>query len=144
MLEISKAEILDFLKQKSAPYRIDRTNQDTQLLRNWVRGDLIKQLDLRMGPQLSLRLAQQAAILRDEEAILDELAKAQLEKVRISAGLVRKAFLKQSKAMQRRIIRRWIEESRGSLRAIDFDHIENFLDLIQGIEPQARLSIDRK
>jgi tRNA(Ile)-lysidine synthase len=141
MLEISKAEILDFLKEKNAPYRIDRTNQDTQLLRNWVRVDLIKQLDRRMGPQLSLRLAQQAAILRDEEIVLDEMAKAQLEQIRTSAGLQRDGLLKQRKAMQRRIIRRWIEESRGSLRAIDFDHIENFLDLIQGIEPQARLSI---
>jgi tRNA(Ile)-lysidine synthase len=141
LLNISKAEILQFLKQKQIAHRFDQTNQDTQLLRNWIRLTLIPQLKERIDSRLPLRLAKQSQILRDEDAVLENLAQVELEKIRSAKGLQRDLFLKQSKAMQRRILRRWIEVGRGHLRGLDFTHIEELLVLIAEGPPQGRLAI---
>jgi len=141
LLDVSKGEILEFLKEKGVDYRFDRTNLDMHLLRNWMRGDLIPQLEARIDPQLSMRLAQQAQILRDEEIILEGATKVELDRIRNATGLCGDLLVKQNRAMQRRIVRRWIEESRGHLRGIDFGHVEEFLNLIAQGPPQGRLSI---
>ncbi len=41
LLEVSKAEILEYLQKRQFDFRLDRTNQDTALLRNWLRLDLL-------------------------------------------------------------------------------------------------------
>ena len=43
--------------------------------------------------------------------------------------------------MQRRLLRLWIEETRGHSRGLDFQHVEEILDLITEGPPQSRLSI---
>ena len=141
LLDISKAEILEFLQERRIAYRFDQTNQDTQLLRNWIRLTLIPQLKERFDPHLPVRLAQQSQILRDEDAVLEGLAGLELDQMRRGKGLNRDLLVKQNKAMQRRILRRWIAECRGHLRGIDFAHMEDFLELISVGPPQGRLSI---
>jgi len=141
LLDVSKAEILQFLRERQIAYRVDQTNQDTQLLRNWIRLTLIPQLKERIDSRLPLRLAQQAQILRDEDAVLEELARAELDQARPGKALNRDLLVHQSKAMQRRILRRWIEECRGHLRGIDFAHMEDALNLISAGPPQGRLAI---
>ncbi|HTN73322.1 MAG TPA: tRNA lysidine(34) synthetase TilS [Methylomirabilota bacterium] len=141
LLDASKSEVLQFLKEKQIDYRWDRTNQETRLLRNWIRLKLIPQLKERTDPQLSSRLAQQAQILRDEEVVLEDLARTEFDKVRNAKGLYRDLLLKQNKALQRRILRRWVKERRGHLLGIDLAHVEDLLNLIAVGPPQGRLSI---
>jgi tRNA(Ile)-lysidine synthase len=139
LLEFSRAEILEYLDE--IPYRLDPTNEDTGLLRNWIRRDLIPQLEKRMDPRLITRLAHQAEIFRDEEIVLQQLTQAQLDSIRLGKVLKRNLLVAQPRAMQRRIVRRWIAEHRGDLRRINFDHVEEFLDMIGAGPPQGRLSI---
>jgi len=141
LLDVSKAEILEFLRERQIAYCFDRTNQDTQLLRNWIRLDLIPQLQQRIDPRLLLRLPQQAQIFGEEEVVLEHLAQVELDRIRSAKGLRRDLLLEQNKAMQRHILRRWIEERRGHLRGIDFAHVEDLLNLIAAGPPQGRLSI---
>src|SRR6266849_4342179 len=128
LLDVSKAEILEFLQERQIAYCFDRTNQDTQLLRNWIRLDLIPQLQQRIDPRLLLRLPQQAQIFGEEEVVLEHLAQVELDRIRSAKGLRRNLLLEQNKAMQRHILRRWIEERRGHLRGIDFAHLEDLLN----------------
>ena len=141
LLGISKAEIFDFLRTNEFNYRIDRTNEDTSLLRNWVRLDLLPRLQSRFGENLNQRLSQQAAILREEGRLLERLAGAGLAQSRTSGGVHRTSFLKQDKAVQRLMLRLWIEETRGHLRAIDFGHIESLLSFIREGPAQGRLAL---
>ena len=141
LLEVSKAEIIEYLHQKHLSYRLDRTNQDTNFLRNWIRLDLIPQLKERIDPQLPSRLARAAELLRDEEELLDSLARAELDRIRSAKELNRELFLKRGTAMRRRILRLWIEETRGQLRGVDFAHVEELLKLIERAAPQGRLAI---
>ncbi len=141
LLGVSKAEVLEFLREKQLNYCLDQTNQDVSLLRNWVRLDLLPRLSRRIDSNLPRRLSEQAKIIRDESRLLERLAGDELNKVRARRGLLREPFLSQEKAMQRLMLRRWIEETRRHLRGIDFDHIEASLNFIAEGPPQGGLAL---
>jgi tRNA(Ile)-lysidine synthase len=141
LLAVSKAEIIDFLNAKRLAYRVDRTNQDDRLLRNWIRLELIPKLEARSGPGFSTRLAHQAELLRGDEWVLEGLARRELDRIRRADGLHRELFLKQPPALQRRILRLWIEGASGHLLGVDFDHIAAMLELIAAGPPQGRLAL---
>jgi tRNA(Ile)-lysidine synthase len=141
LLGISRAEIEEYLNEKHLTFRLDRSNQDLSFLRNWIRLKLIPQLKEKMDRNLPSRLAQQAELIREEEQFLEELTHVELDRIRIAEGIDRRALLKYNKALQRRLLRLWIEATRGHLRGLDFQHIEALLDLITDGPPQGRLSI---
>jgi tRNA(Ile)-lysidine synthase len=141
LLEISKAEILDYLAENEFAYRLDRTNRDTALLRNWIRRELLPALQRRAGGDFPARLSREAELLRDEDRYLDQLASRRLAEFHREGGLDRSALLREATPMQRRILRLWIAEPRGHLRGLDFAHIDALLRLIEHGPPQGRLSI---
>ena len=67
LLEASKTEILAYLAEKGLAYRIDRSNQDSAFLRNWIRLELMPKIHERVDDGLSSRLGQQAQLFRDED-----------------------------------------------------------------------------
>jgi tRNA(Ile)-lysidine synthase len=141
LLEVSKAEILAYLRERGLGYRIDRTNQETALLRNWIRLELLPKLQKRAGVNLPERLRRQAELLRDEEALLADLARRKLQDISDADGLSRDGLLAEPIAMQRRLLRLWIEKTRGSLRRLNFTHVEELLRLIKQGGPQGRLAL---
>jgi tRNA(Ile)-lysidine synthase len=141
LLGISKAEILNYLRERQLTYRMDKTNEDPALLRNWIRMRLLPQIAERIDARWPERLARQAALLRDEDVFMDRLARLELEKLRAPMGLDRKLLIEQEPALQRRILRSWIAEMRGHLRGFDYGHVEELLNLVANGAPQARLSI---
>ncbi|HME60959.1 MAG TPA: tRNA lysidine(34) synthetase TilS, partial [Candidatus Binatia bacterium] len=141
LLEVSKAEVLEYLADQSQAYRIDRTNQDPALLRNWLRLKLLPMIESRFDPRVPARLAQQAEIFRDENALLDDLARKSHAAMLEAGAISRPALIAQPKALQRRILRLWIEQARGNLRGLELVHIEDALRLIEHGPSQWRLSI---
>jgi tRNA(Ile)-lysidine synthase len=141
LLGLAKHDLLYFLDKRGLEYRRDRTNEDPAYLRNWLRMDLIPRLKDRIDPRLSVRLAQSAEVLRDEDRFLDSLAENELEGMGNKDGLSRERFLRQPKALQRRLLRLWVERARGHLRGLEFDHGDALLRLISNGPPQGRLSI---
>jgi tRNA(Ile)-lysidine synthase len=67
LLEVSRAEIEEYLNEKDLTSRLDHSNQDLSFLRNWIRLKLIPQLKEKMDRNLPSRLAQQAELIREEE-----------------------------------------------------------------------------
>ncbi len=141
LLGISKAEIVDYLGERQLAYRMDRTNEEPALLRNWIRLELLPRIASRIDTRWPQRLARQAALFRDENVFMDRLARIELEKLRASTGLDRKLLAEQDPALQRRILRLWLSEIRGQLRGLDFSHVEDLLHLAVRGAPNARLSI---
>ena len=140
-LDLTKAEILEYLEGQSLSFRTDSTNRDSRLLRNWLRLELLPALQGHFGSRLPRRLVQQAGIFRDEDAVLDELARRRFAATATGEGLDRKTLLEQPRAVQRRILRLWIENRRGHSRGLEFIHIEDGLRLISGEPPQGRVAI---
>jgi tRNA(Ile)-lysidine synthase len=141
LLGVSKAEVVAFLDEKRINYRVDPSNQDPNLLRNWIRFRLFPQLKERIDPQLPARLAHEAELIRDEDHLLQRLAEEKLASLRGSKGIDQRLFISQDKAMQRRVMRLWLEETRGHLRGIAFDHVETLVKLATEGPAQSRLSI---
>lgn len=141
LLNISKADVLDYLGGNKLPYRIDRTNRDTTLLRNWIRHELVPVIKQRAGEDFSVRLSREAELLREEDRYLNGLAMQTLTTIRAANGLHRPALLREAGALRRRILRLWIAEVRGHLRGLEFIHIEELLRLIEHGPPQGRLAI---
>jgi len=56
ILDVWKEDILDYLKKRKIPYRIDRSNVDTRFERNWVRQVLIPLLEKRYGKPVKKRI----------------------------------------------------------------------------------------
>jgi tRNA(Ile)-lysidine synthase len=140
-LDVTKEESLRFLDERGLEYRLDRSNEDTAYQRNWIRFELLPRLKERIDRGVPSRLAQMAEVLRDEETLLNMLAQRKLEELGDNSGLRRDGFLRQPKAMQRRLLRLWIAQARGHLHGLDFDHIKMLLRLISTGPPQGRLSI---
>ncbi len=142
LLEISKAEILEYLTSRKLAFRIDASNQDRALLRNWIRAELLAKIHERTDGGFAARLGRLTELWRDEEKLLEELARQRLDGVRAGADhLNRCALLGAPKALQRRVLRLWIEQARGHLRGIDFIHIDALLRLIEAGPAHGRLAI---
>jgi len=56
ILDVWKEDILDYLKKRKIPYRIDRSNVDTRFERNWVRNVLLPLLVTRYGKAVKKRI----------------------------------------------------------------------------------------
>ncbi len=141
LLRVSKVEILKYLAGKNQWYRNDRTNQDTALLRNWLRLELLPTIRQRFDDRLNERLGWQAELLHDEDSLLDTLARSKLEQICLANDMRRDGLLAESAAMQRRLLRRWIETVRGNLGGLSFVHVDGLLRLIQMGPPQSRLAL---
>jgi len=141
LLEVSKAEVLQYLAERHLAFREDRSNLDRTLLRNWIRLDLLPFIARRADMRMAARLSQQAEIFRDEDAVLDDLARRRYDAMLGASGLGRQAFIGEPRALQRRILRVWIEQARGHLRGLELIHIEEVLRLIHQGPPQGRVSI---
>ena len=141
LLEVSKAEVLQYLAERHLAFRADRSNQDISLLRNWIRLDLLPLIARRVGRRVAARLSQQAELCREEDVFLNDLARSRYRAMLFDGGLPRQVFLVEPRPLQRRILRLWIEQVRGKLDGLEFVHIEGMLRLIFQKMPQGRAPI---
>lgn len=141
LLESSREEILGYLGEEKLDYRIDRSNLDPSLLRNWVRLSLLPQLRQRAGEGLDERMAGLSEIWRDEENFLEGVTEERLRRLMKGKRLSRAALLLEGKAGQRRLFRGWLERILGNLKGVGLDHVESSLRFIAEGPPQGRLSL---
>lgn len=66
LLEVTRAEIIAYLKARGQPWREDSTNQELTFTRNRVRHTLLPQLR-EFQPRIAEQLSRMAAMARDEE-----------------------------------------------------------------------------
>jgi tRNA(Ile)-lysidine synthase len=143
LIEISKKDIIGYLKKERLSYRLDRTNLDPGYLRNWLRLRLLPELRRRTDSRLDLRLARLCDLVWEEEKLLDELARARLQKVAGKQGLDAASFVREGTAMRRRLLRFWLKESGVAIEELTFEHVEACLKLISEGPPQGRVSLPR-
>lgn len=107
-LDVTRNDVVSFLKKRRLGFRFDKTNRDPRLLRNWLRSTLLPLLEAR-APGFKKRLSNLAAILRDEELYWDqkiEKLKGRLLKPFQGGWLLDfEALLRYSAAVQRRFLR---------------------------------------
>jgi tRNA(Ile)-lysidine synthase len=136
LIEVERTAVLEFLKTRGIEWREDSSNQSRAFARNRIRHDLLPVLTRAWNPALTKTLAQTAAWAQAEEDWWEEEVRrlsAQRLIRRPGAVLARAGDLADlHRAAARRLVRRAIEEVKGDLRSIDFDHVERVLRLARG------------
>ena len=74
LLDVTRAETLQFCQQQHLPIWDDAYNQDLNYARNRIRQELIPYLQRHFNPQVEAALAQTSELLRADVAYLEEVA----------------------------------------------------------------------
>ena len=114
LLTISASALRAWLQERGCGWREDASNRDESIPRNFIRNNLLPQLEQTWVPHLRARLCQSAETLREDDALLDALASQQLTALSSDAPgeaalrLPVAALLRQPVALQRRVLRLWL------------------------------------
>jgi tRNA(Ile)-lysidine synthase len=131
LLEITRAELREYLAALGEPFREDASNLDVSFARNRVRHELIPLLQSRFSPSVARVLAREAALARqDEEFLAAEAIKLASRivllntEVRLDVPGLRSA----PRALSSRVAQAALQQLAGA-KSIHFDHIERLLAL---------------
>jgi len=142
LLEVDRAEVRQYLRDRNIPWREDSTNENLQFARNRIRHQLLPQLAREWNPSIADSLARTADWALAEEDYwgteIDRIAAGLLFE-RDCAILTRvDSLLALPQAAARRLVRRAMERVKGDLRAVEFDHIEAVLRMAQDDQGHGR------
>lgn len=141
LLGVSRAQVIEYLKQRGLPWREDPTNADPAFLRNRVRHELLPYLEARFNPRVREGLARSAALLADEAGVLAESGHELLSRIARRDGqgvvLARTALAAAPRAVARVALRQALDEA-GGLRGVSLVHVERILDLAASAAPSGR------
>ena len=145
LLALRRDEIRSWLSERNIPWREDRSNSDAEFLRNRIRLRHLPELTASLNPALPEVLAATAAWARAEEEYwtqeLDRIEPRYLIHSPETVLIATKPFLELPVAVQRRLLRRAIHRVRGSLRAIDFQHVEGIRAMMATREGSGRVQL---
>jgi len=133
LIEVERAEVEGFLRERGIAWREDSTNATGEFARNRIRHRLLPQLAEEWNPAIVETLAHTAEFARGEEAYWEQEITHLAETHMAYAGdavLVRAAALgRLPPAAGRRLVRHAIRLAKGDLRGVDFEQVERVLDL---------------
>jgi tRNA(Ile)-lysidine synthase len=110
LLDETRETILEYLCDRSIPFREDETNRDVSNPRNRIRHELIPHLEDRFAPEVVPHLARTAALAADDAELLNELADSRAADIlsfasgRVAIDLV--ALRREPAAIGSRLLRR--------------------------------------
>ena len=126
-------DVLDYLGDQNQTYRVDSSNQDLSLDRNWVRHQLIPLLEEKLNPALLEALQRSTELFGEVEEFLGRQGKEAFNRCRSGGDRgtrLRISTLEDLPAIiQKEVIRRAIATSKGDLRDINLRHVEEVLEL---------------
>ena len=145
LLEVSREEVEQFLRERQEPWRDDSSNRDLSLDRNRIRHTLLPALKRDWNPEIERSLGQLAALSFDEERFwADWIGQNAPHFLEFRGNIVLATASKlteQPVAVARRLVRRAIEHVKGNLHSIDFAHVESILNLARRPEGDGRLQV---
>jgi tRNA(Ile)-lysidine synthase len=149
LLEIDRAEIEAWLRERGIAWREDATNRDRTYARNRLRHEILPLLREGFNPQVDQALANMAALARDEEGyweieiagLLQQPTTNNQQPATSHQPLVLPVsqLAEAPSALARRLIRRAVEIVKGDLRGIDFAHVERVLEMACSVEGHNRM-----
>mgnify|MGYP001236183814 FL=1 len=145
LIDVSRAEVLEYLRARQIPWREDSSNQDRRFARNRIRHDLLPALERDWNPALTQVLAGMAEVARDEEDYWQEVVSSAARRHLIArppeVTFEAKWLAGLHPALARRVVRAAIEQARGDLRRVDMIHVERVLSLARGAAIARRFEI---
>jgi len=136
LIDISRREIEEFVKENGFEVRRDSSNDKILFTRNRIRHDLIPYLEKNFNANIKEILANTAENLRSENEFLEKLARRKFKSMskRSNSSEIAidiKKFKKQSAALRKRILRAALEELKGNLRRLTYQHWKEMDELVE-------------
>ncbi|HIJ87975.1 MAG TPA: tRNA lysidine(34) synthetase TilS [Desulfuromonadales bacterium] len=147
LLEISRAEIEQYLRRRGLEWREDASNGDTVYLRNRIRHQLLPLLE-QYNPDIRSTLAATASIIGGDEALLAELTEqafagsCRVVEGRVVCDIAHLGTL--NLALRRRVLRHAFQQLTGTLEGVNLRHIDAIGDLIDSARPNSRLALPHR
>nr|HID58839.1 tRNA lysidine(34) synthetase TilS [Desulfobacterales bacterium] len=146
LIEVTREEICDFLKEKNLRYTTDTSNADLKYLRNRVRHDLIPHMKDHFNSKIVQNLNRLSCILREEESfwedeidsILRRLTVAQKEN---SLTISVPKLLRLHDAVIRRVVREAVKLTKGDLRRFGLRDIDSVIRLVRSHRSSTRIQL---
>ena len=136
MLNIKKDEILEYLKENSIEYVIDKTNSENIYTRNKIRNDLIKKIENEYNPNFLDTVTRMIEINKQDVELLEEYTNKEYEKLKKEKEenkitiYTNKEFLNESYGLKCRVIRKILIELLGNIQGIEKVHVDDICKLI--------------
>ena len=133
LLTTTRQEVRKWAQAEGLTWRDDSSNSNRAFDRNRLRLDTIPELERNYNPRLTRSLARMSQMAQAEEDYWSQEIPRHFapiaERSQYWLILNLAEFYKWHPAIQRRVIRRAIEDTRGDLRSIDFEHVEALVNL---------------
>lgn len=145
LIEITREEIKNYLKDRGIHFAIDSSNINIRHLRNRIRLELIP-IMLEYQPKLLERLARFSDILRDEDTFLDSIASEWIENVSEKADngniSVPVSSVKNLPGpLKNRVIRKLLKQVDGNIYSLEYDHVISVIELLDNEHPQCSVDL---
>ena len=145
LLDISRAQVEQYLRERDIPWREDSTNSSSAFARNRIRHSLLPHLAQEWNPALAETLAHLADWAQAEESYWDaELARLAPQYLQGQAAAVllhTDALARLPLAVARRLLRLAVERAKGDLQGIGFEHLSAVLELAASSEGHGRIQL---
>jgi tRNA(Ile)-lysidine synthetase-like protein len=129
LLAISGAALRAWLRERGLTWCEDASNRDPAIPRNAVRHVVLPYLETTWSADLRARLCQSAETLREDDALLDTLARQRFAALAADDGaLPVDDLLREPLALQRRMLRLWLYRHASS-DAAGFSTVQRLLTL---------------
>jgi tRNA(Ile)-lysidine synthase len=135
ILKIKKSEILNYLNERNIEYRIDKTNYESYVLRNKIRNELIPYIEKNINISFKDKLYELSLISKIEDEFLENLVEKERNKTFFKKFdyyyINIKEFKKLHKAIQRRVVRKIVEDFKKDLREYSLKNIDDVISLVE-------------
>lgn len=136
LLDISRAEIIDYLNENKLSYRIDKTNKENKFLRNKIRNKLIPVLEKEYNPALKKTLAEATSNIAQDYDFIFTSSEKIFKKIDFDANknvyfFGSKRFVNNHPALQKQVLRKIIFSLKSNLSNIENSHLEEIIKIIK-------------
>ena len=133
LIEVSRHDVVGYLRCRKERWREDSSNLRPDFARNRIRQELLPQLEREWNPRLPRVLSHLAAWAQDEEdywqgqlaRLAGDLIEARSDGVYVDVTKLQTL----ETAVAKRLLRRAMEQAKGDLRGIEYEHVEAVRDL---------------
>lgn len=134
LLEVERKEVEDYLKEHGISWRLDPTNVDTAITRNFIRHELFPLIERRLNPRVKYALVKLGQISRSFYVCMKEISKEIFEGVKLiskegEVAFSVQEFAKFPPAIQTLVIDRAMRQLVGRLPHLSFEHYVGVISL---------------
>jgi tRNA(Ile)-lysidine synthase len=135
LMEVSRREIKDFLKEAGVEYREDSSNASAVYLRNRVRRELIPFLKEKYNPRIEQNLVRMAEIIRRDDEFINGyineiLASPHIQKEKDKVSFSAEYFKTLHASLGYRLFKALLESLAPDGKGFSSSHIQSLVDLV--------------